>query len=269
MAATLRNSTLPNGADTAVTSDLDAIIVGAGFAGLTAAIECRQKGFKVTLLESFKELKSLGDVISFGANGARIFDRWPGVREKLLPINHNSDRLAFFDYKGKHIIDQIWAEGREWGHKYNGHRGEIHEIVWNYALSVGVDIQLGKRVEEYYETDEEAGVVIEGKKIGADVVIAADGVRSAARKIVLGYDDKPKSSGYAVFRTWYDSAPLLANPETAWLCNNGDKHVGWLGPDVHFLVATVKNGTEVSWVLTHKVAMLGFYILLTSSAEYS
>lgn len=35
------------------------------------------------------------------------------------------------------------------------------------------------------------------------MVIGADGVRSKARTLVLGYEDKPKSSGYAVYRAWY------------------------------------------------------------------
>lgn len=40
------------------------------------------------------------------------------------------------------------------------------------------------------------------KQIVGDVVIGADGVRSKARELVLGYVDKPKSSGYAVWRAW-------------------------------------------------------------------
>lgn len=40
-------------------------------------------------------------------------------------------------------------------------------------------------------------------QVSADVVIGADGVRSKARELVLGYFDKPKSSGYAVYRAWY------------------------------------------------------------------
>jgi 2-polyprenyl-6-methoxyphenol hydroxylase-like FAD-dependent oxidoreductase len=40
-------------------------------------------------------------------------------------------------------------------------------------------------------------------KVSADVVIGADGVRSKARELVLGYFDKPKSSGYAIYRAWY------------------------------------------------------------------
>ena len=46
------------------------------------------------------------------------------------------------------------------------------------------------------------------RQVPADVVIAADGVKSKARQAVLGYEDKPKSSGYAVWRAWYVPLPL-------------------------------------------------------------
>ena len=45
-------------------SGIKVIIVGAGFAGLTAAIECHRKGHEALVLESFAELKVLGDIIS-------------------------------------------------------------------------------------------------------------------------------------------------------------------------------------------------------------
>jgi 2-polyprenyl-6-methoxyphenol hydroxylase-like FAD-dependent oxidoreductase len=44
-------------------------------------------------------------------------------------------------------------------------------------------------------------------KVTGDVVVGADGVRSRARTLVLGYEDKPKSSGYAVWRAWFVSTP--------------------------------------------------------------
>jgi len=107
-------------------------------------------------------------------------------------------------------------------------------------------------VEDYFETDTECGVIANGKTFTADAILAADGVRSKGRTIVLGYEDKPKSSGYAIYRAWFDSAALADDPDTAWLVNDGDKHCAWLGPDVHFIAASVKNGADFSWVCTHK-----------------
>ena len=72
-------------------SGIKVIIVGAGFGGLCAAIECHRQGHSVEMYESFKELKVLGDIISFGKNAGRIFRRWYGVdgvcmTDRLRPI---------------------------------------------------------------------------------------------------------------------------------------------------------------------------------------
>ncbi|KAK8239397.1 putative monooxygenase [Phyllosticta capitalensis] len=231
------------------------IIIGAGFAGLTAAIEGIRKGHEVLLLEAFEELKPLGDIISFGHNAGRIFKRWPGVEEQLDPICQNVDRLTLYKWDGDLLFDQLWDEEVEFeknnGKKFNGHRAEIHKIVWDHAKSVGVEIKTGMKVEEYFENDREAGVICNGQRFTADVVLAADGVRSTARLAVLGYEDKPKSSGYAVWRTWFSSDELAKNPLTAPLVVNGDTHTGFLGPDIHFLAASTKGGKEMSWVCTH------------------
>lgn len=68
-------------------------------------------------------------------------------------------------------------------------------------------------------------------------------------------DDAPKSSGYAIYRAWMTSEELAKNPLTAHLVNSGDTHTGWLGPDIHFLAASIKDGKEFSWVCTHKVSL--------------
>ena len=171
------------------------IIVGAGFAGLTAAIECVRQGHDPLILESFPEVKSLGDIISFSSNSGRIFQRWPGVEERLDPICHRSNGIVFKTYDGEYLLTQFWEKEEEYGKRFNGHRGEIHEIVYEFAKELGIEIRLGQQVLEYWETETEAGVVVNGEKMTADVILAADGVRSKARKIVLGYEDKPKSSG--------------------------------------------------------------------------
>lgn len=91
-------------------------------------------------------------------------------------------------------------------------------------------------------------------QVTGDLVIASDGVRSKARTIVLGYEDKPKSSGYAIWRAWFSTEGLLADPATRPFCEHGDTFNGWIGADIHFLVSTLKNGKDISWVLTHKDA---------------
>ena len=50
---------------------------------------------------------------------------------------------------------------------FNGHRGELHTVVFNYAKDdLGIPIHLGQRVTEYFEDEEQAGIILEsGTKV--------------------------------------------------------------------------------------------------------
>jgi len=49
-------------------------------------------------------------------------------------------------------------------------------------------------------------------------------------------------------------------PPAIWLAKNektkhlvqGDSHNAWIGQDIHFIAAAIKDGKEMSWVCTHK-----------------
>jgi hypothetical protein len=103
-----------------------------------------------------------------------------------------------------------------------------------------------------FETDTHTGIAISNvdgstTKLTADRVLAAEGARSPSRKIVLGY----KSLAEILWlRAWFLSDAITANPRTSHLVVNGDTHCGWIGPDVHFLTASIKDSKDFSWVLT-------------------
>ncbi|KAF2652762.1 FAD/NAD(P)-binding domain-containing protein [Lophiostoma macrostomum CBS 122681] len=252
------NGTTTNGTKPRQTG-IKVIIVGAGFGGLTAAIECKRRGHDPVIYESFPELKILGDIISFGPNAGRIFYRWgdPGyITKKMRDLSIDLSSYGFNIHKydtGEIVINQKTPMKDEMSPVFNGHRGELHEIVFNYAKELGVPIHLGHRVENYWEDENGAGIILEdGTKVSGDVVVGSDGVRSKARTLVLGYEDKPKSSGYAVWRAWFSNKDMIADPETKQFCENGDTFNGWIGPDVHFLFSTLKGGSDCCWVLTHR-----------------
>ncbi|KAK4646824.1 hypothetical protein QC761_213720 [Podospora bellae-mahoneyi] len=237
-------------------SGIKVIVVGAGFAGLAAAIECDRKGHSVTLfdkVDNIEEITRIGDIISFDPNGSVAFERWPGVVDQMEAIARQTKHIDLYHHQGKFVTRQDFSHEKAWGRRINGHRGQLHNIIYRHAVDRGIDIRLGKRVEDYFEQDlpPQAGVVVNGERIAADVVIAAEGVRSRGRKIVLGFDENPKSSGYAVYRAWFPADRVRNNPVIKHLVENGDTHQGFIGPDIHFLASTIKNGTEVNWVFTH------------------
>ncbi|KAK1835636.1 hypothetical protein QBC39DRAFT_250104 [Podospora conica] len=243
----------------AAKTGIKVVVVGAGFGGLTAAIECHRKGHDVEIYENFPELKTLGDIISFGANAGRIFHRWSDgaiarkLRSLCIDLRDYGFRIHKYD-TGEVVHHQRSPPGADDAPVLNGHRGELHEVVFNYARDeLGIPIHLNQPVSEYFEDADRAGIVLKnGDKVYADIVVGADGVRSKARELVLGYVDKPKSSGYAVWRAWFSNKDMIADPRTKEFCENGDTFNGWIGPDVHFLFSTIKNGTDCCWVLTHK-----------------
>ncbi|KZP01355.1 monooxygenase [Calocera viscosa TUFC12733] len=229
------------------------IIVGAGFAGLACAIESKLKGHHVIVLEKFPELKVLGDIISFGANAGRIFMRW-GLHDKFWPVCTHLRQFHLHTWKGDLIDNTVLKPRADGIYHYNGHRGELHKILIEHAIEMGIDLRFGQQVTEYWETDDAAGVVVNGERLTADVVVGADGVRSKAREKVLGYFDKPRPSGYAIYRAWFTAAGsgIEEDPLANYLVKDGDAFYGWIGKDVHFLCSSSKDGKEVSWVITHK-----------------
>lgn len=50
----------------------------------------------------------------------------------------------------------------------------------------------------------------------------------------------------------FPNTDMIRDPLTSEFCKHGDTFNGWIGPDVHFLFSTIKNGSDCCWVLTHK-----------------
>lgn len=153
-------------------SGIKVIIVGAGFGGLTAAIECHRQGHDVEIYESFPELKVLGDIISFGGNAGRIFNRWSDgeIVARLRPLCIDIQEYGFRIHKwdtGEVVYHQKRPPPNPEAPVLNGHRGELHEIIFNYARDeLCIPIHLGQRVSEYFEDNTQAGIILKtGEKV--------------------------------------------------------------------------------------------------------
>lgn len=48
---------------------------------------------------------------------------------------------------------------------FNGHRGELHGIVFNYAKELGIPIHLGQKAVRYFEDEKEAGIELSNGEI--------------------------------------------------------------------------------------------------------
>jgi salicylate hydroxylase len=120
-----------------------------------------------------------------------------------------------------------------------------------------------------YDEDEPSLTLSNGEVHKADVIIAADGmvlpsvryfppltrrgagIKSLAREIVLGFEDKPKSSGYACFRAYFKGAYLKEDPICREFVEKECVNI-WIGNDVHLVQNTLRDGDEFNWIITHK-----------------
>ncbi|KAF4950242.1 hypothetical protein FGADI_8330 [Fusarium gaditjirri] len=81
------------------------------------------------------------------------------------------------------------------------------------------------------------GVIIGDERIEADAVIAADGIHSLARKHVIGIQQHPRTSGFAVYRTCFPLDLLVNDPLTKPLTETKeDVSRIWLDTDVHAIM---------------------------------
>lgn len=112
------------------------------------------------------ELKALGDIISFGPNAGRIFRRWSNGRitDRMRPLSIDLTNHGFKIHKwtGELVYTQPTPQMDPEAPVFNGHRGELHTTVFNYAQDeLGIPIHLGQRVTKYFEDDNEAGIILD------------------------------------------------------------------------------------------------------------
>lgn len=109
-AGTYIQSTAPDGSDPGAPG-LNVVIVGLGFCGLTAAIECRLRKMNVTVVEMYPTSRTQGDVIDFFGNGGMILESWDNGRiaDQLLTMSINqNDTFQIFNAKNELLVEEPW-----------------------------------------------------------------------------------------------------------------------------------------------------------------
>ncbi|KAI6984540.1 hypothetical protein KC329_g7659, partial [Hortaea werneckii] len=77
-------------------SGITVLIVGTGFGGLTAALECYRKGHDVRILERNQTTDTSGDMYFMGRSCAGIFKHWPEMKETFDRISLDGAYIETF-----------------------------------------------------------------------------------------------------------------------------------------------------------------------------
>ncbi|WP_329274995.1 FAD-dependent monooxygenase [Streptomyces sp. NBC_01451] len=218
-----------------------AIVVGAGIGGLAATLSLRAAGHEVTLVERARRFTEIGAGIQLAPNATRVLRRL-GLLDTVAARAARPSRLSFRTWSdGTEICGYVLGPDveDEFGAPYlQVHRADLHQ-----ALAARIpprSVRLNTQVVGIDQDDRTAHVTTaDGERLGADLVVAADGVRSAARQWLFGADEAV-FSGTAAYRA------LLPAAEVADL--DLPEYAAWLGPGRHVVHYWVRGGRLLNLV---------------------
>ena len=148
-------------------------IVGAGFGGLVAATALCRRGWTVRVHERRDSLRGEGYGIAIHNNMARIFATF-GILDRVLAGGMKIDRRDSIDASGRVVMTRKTVRS-----PYRIDRQHIIELLAEKAKEAGAEIRFSSLVKA---AAPEGSITLQsGQELGADLVVAADGVNSTIR----------------------------------------------------------------------------------------
>ncbi|POS73824.1 hypothetical protein DHEL01_v207788 [Diaporthe helianthi] len=214
---------------------LQIAIIGAGIAGLAAALSIRrvlpQQDIQITIYEKATELREIGASIGLNPSGLRILDK--------LGVNAALDGSISHRQRGEWpMIYRHWLTNEEIGHdEYKGkiearhrmgrfHRAHLQAALVQAVREAGdVEIQLRAGITGVEVGDEGGPAVISfenGDQIKADLVLGTDGIHSKVRQAFTSGHEL-KWTGQVAFRSAFDVS-LVENIDSL-----PDDAIFWVG----------------------------------------
>jgi 2-polyprenyl-6-methoxyphenol hydroxylase-like FAD-dependent oxidoreductase len=160
----------------------DAIIIGGGIGGLTAAIALQRRGIAAHVYEAAPELRTVGAGIWVPVNALQVLERL-GVVQALRCAGAMLERAELLDYRRGVLqtVDLRTIEQRYGFATIAIHRARLHEALVA-ELAKGT-LHLGKVCHQIEQDAQVAQVQFaDGSAAQGSVVLAADGIRSAIRR---------------------------------------------------------------------------------------
>ncbi|ADG76956.1 Monooxygenase FAD-binding protein OS=Tsukamurella paurometabola (strain ATCC 8368 / DSM / CCUG 35730 / CIP 100753 / JCM 10117 / KCTC 9821 / NBRC 16120 /NCIMB 702349 / NCTC 13040) OX=521096 GN=Tpau_0310 PE=4 SV=1 [Tsukamurella paurometabola] len=213
------------------TSTVEVAVVGGGIGGLSAAVSLMSVGIDATVYERAPELGEVGAGVSLQPNALRVYEQI-GILDDIKDIGSPMNRTLYLTAGGA-LVEQ---EG------YTGigvYRPDLIEVLKSKLPPE--NIKLGKQAIGYTESGNKALVEFADNTTElADVVIAADGIRSTLRRSLNSDNDGFVFSGLMAYR---GVLPTSAVPDFP-----AEAAIDWMGGGRFIRAYRLRNGQLLNWI---------------------
>lgn len=223
---------------------LNIAIIGAGIGGLSAAALLSRHGHVVRVYEQAPAFARVGAGIQMAPNATKVL-RALGVEDALRRVAFQSPRMVSRVWDtGEVTSDMPMADEAEakYGSPYFFlHRADLHGAIAS-AVPPGI-VALNRKLTGVDQSAQ--GVTLtfsDGSQVTADAVVAADGVHSKVRELLLGAEH-PHFTGKVAYRTTFPSA-LMNGVHVPTV------RTKWWGPDRHMVVYPVTAARDEIYFVT-------------------
>jgi len=227
--------------DTQFLKDLNVAIIGAGYAGATAARALSLLGAKVTVYEQATEIKEVGAGIGLRPSTMDQF-RKLGIFDAIDAVTSPSDYFEILTAQGRRIAMEEWPEKKSFGvATHFVHRGDFIDALLG-VLPRGM-VKLGHRLVRI--TDNGGNAVCgfdNGVSVAADLVVGADGIRSQVRSQLFS-NKPPVFAGEHAYRV------VIPASKTFGLVADGNLRM-YMGQGTKIYVLPLLHRDEVSFDVT-------------------
>jgi 2-polyprenyl-6-methoxyphenol hydroxylase-like FAD-dependent oxidoreductase len=202
-------------------------IIGAGMGGLAAAATLRQAGIGVTVYEQAPQFERIGAGIQMMPNSMKVLRRI-GVEEKVRNISFEPYSHLNREWDTGKVVRELPMPESLFGAPYLCmHRADLHSAL--VSVLPPEIIHLNKKLIGLDQNSRQVSLVFaDGTRAQADAVVAADGVHSLVREIIIG-PDMPLHKGRIAYRAIF-SAALLNGFDI------GRSRTKWWGLDRHIVI---------------------------------
>lgn len=168
----------------------NALVVGAGIGGLTAAIALARRGVAVTVLEQAPAIREVGAGLQVSPNGLFVL-RALGLEKRLQERGAVRGRAVVMrSFDREEDLARLDLTLLPTGQAYFFmHRADLVDVLARAAREHNVTFEMGVQVRDVQTGDMPELTLTDGTTRRAELIVGADGIHSRARIALNGADD--------------------------------------------------------------------------------